>query len=107
MTAIDKGSDLTPEEFEMIRRIIYDSIGVNLKENKKSLVVSRLSRRLKELGFTTYTRYLQYLKNSPEEVNIMFNCITTNVTSFFREKHHFDYLENHYLPRLEEMAKKK
>lgn len=92
---------LSSEEFAEIRRIVYDTIGVNLNEPKKALVVSRLSRRLKELNLASYTQYLHHLKSNPEEVGNLFNCITTNVTSFFREAHHFEYLLNTFMPAVE------
>jgi len=94
-------STLSSEEFAEIRRIVYESIGVNLNEPKKALVISRLSKRLKELNLANYSQYLQYLKSNPEEVDNLFNCITTNVTSFFREAHHFEYLLNNFLPAVE------
>jgi len=99
--AVMHNEKLGPEEFGELRRLVYESIGVNLTEPKKALVVSRLSRRLKELGLDTFAQYLRYLKYNPQESGIFFNCITTNVTSFFREAHHFEYLQNTFLPALE------
>ncbi len=98
---------LGAEEFAEIRRIVYESIGVNLTEAKKALVVSRLSRRLQELGLLSFAEYLRYLANTPREVENFFNCITTNVTNFFREEHHFTFLQNVFLPAVESRAEQK
>jgi len=97
---------LTNDDFNSISYLVYNSIGVNLTEAKKALVISRLSRRLRQLGMDSFTGYIRYLEQNPAELEIVFNCITTNVTSFFREKHHFAYLESTYLPNLETMLSK-
>lgn len=78
--------------------MIYDSIGVNLTDAKRALTVSRLSKRLRELNLNSISQYLDLVKSDPLELETMFNLITTNVTKFFREPHHFDYLLEHFLP---------
>lgn len=98
---------LTDEEFKELRELIYRSIGVNLTEAKKMLVISRLSKRLKQLRLTSIHQYLMYIKKHPEEKEILFNLITTNVTKFFRESHHFDYLTNVFLPNFEKKVQNK
>ena len=99
-------SKLSTRDFQAVRQIVYDSIGVNLTEAKKALVVSRLSKRLRELKMQTFKQYFQFLQESPGEVEIMFNYLTTNVTRFFREKHHFEHLCLEYLPYWESGAGK-
>lgn len=79
-------------EFQRIREYVYSSIGVNLTEAKRSLVISRLSKRLRELRLNTFSEYLALVERSDKEQNVLFDLITTNVTSFFRESHHFTYL---------------
>ncbi len=91
-------SELTPEEFKSIQSIVYETIGVNLTEAKNALVVSRLSKRLRELNFKSFGEYICYLEEEPDEVSRMFNYLTTNVTKFFREEHHFEYLKKEILP---------
>lgn len=81
--------------------MIYDSIGVNLTEAKRALTVSRLSKRLRELKMESVSDYLELVKKDPIELENMFNLITTNVTKFFREPHHFDYLTQQFLPAWE------
>ncbi len=104
VAALQHHTVLSSEEFEEIRRIVYESIGVNLTEPKRALVVSRLSKRLKELNMASFAQYLRYLENTPTEIEVLFNCITTNVTNFFREEHHFKYLHSHILPAIESRA---
>ncbi len=97
------GSELSQEEFEFIRKMVYDNIGVNLTQSKKALVVSRLKKRLRELNFTSFKDYLSYLEKAENELDIVFNLITTNVTKFFREPHHFKYLYYNYFDYLQEL----
>ena len=97
--------ELSARDFQTIRQIVYDSIGVNLTEAKKALVVSRLSKRLRELKMQTFAQYFRFLHSSPTETEVMFNYLTTNVTRFFREEHHFEYLCHEYLPYCELQAK--
>jgi chemotaxis protein methyltransferase CheR len=61
---------------------------------------SRLSKRVRLLGFSSFKQYCQYLKNEPDEFIEFINAITTNLTSFFREMHHFDFLSKTVVPEL-------
>lgn len=89
---------LSNEEFQELRQFIFTSIGVNLTEAKRSLVVSRLSKNIRKLGLSSFKDYLQLVKNDNDQKELLFNLITTNVTKFFREDHHFHYLTNEYIP---------
>ncbi len=93
--------ELSTRDFQTVRQIVYETIGVNLTEAKRALVVSRLSKRLRELKMKTFKQYLLFLQESPDEAEIMFNYLTTNVTKFFREEHHFEYLCREHFPCLE------
>lgn len=84
----------TDKEFEDIRRMIYDRAGISLNDGKKPMVYSRLARRLRELHLRTFADYLSLLRrdaNTPEW-EVFTNALTTNLTAFFREEHHFDIL---------------
>ena len=86
-----------------MRRLIYQRAGIHLHGGKKAMVYSRLSRRLRALGETSFTSYLQNLERSTgaaaeQEWQAFVNCLTTNLTSFFREAHHFPILAD-ALPR--------
>ncbi len=98
---------LSDGEFRRIQDLVYDSIGVSLTEAKRALVVSRLSRRLREIDINSFSEYLDYLERNPKELEEIMNRITTGVTRFFREKHHFQYLKQEYLPYLEGRVKEK
>ncbi len=87
------------EDFERVRRALYQKAGINLSDTKGSLVYSRLARRLRALSLNSFDDYLTYLKRTPEEDENFINALTTNLTSFFRESHHFtaltEYLRTH------------
>lgn len=86
--------------FDKIRHFITRNYGIKLEPSKRSLVESRLSSRLRELGFNTYQAYLAYVfqKKNIQELNLLVDLITTNKTDFFRESSHFDFLQKHILP---------
>jgi len=90
-------------EMRELIELIYRHSGIVLTPEKKSLVISRLHKRLKALDIGGFDDYLDYLKTSPErddEIVAMINEITTNKTAFFRENHHFDFLTSQILPSL-------
>lgn len=89
----------TSQDFARVRRMIYDHAGINLNDSKEQMVYSRLARRLRSLGIASFGAYLDLLKNaSHPEWEHFINALTTNLTSFFREMHHFDILRE-YLQR--------
>lgn len=93
------GPQLADAEFEFIRLVVGENAGIVLGPNKRQLVQGRLARRLRELGLPTYEAYCNYLREAgPEELVGLINAITTNVTSFFRENHHFEALASYMLP---------
>jgi len=86
-------------DFELIRQLIYQRAGISLHAGKQAMVYSRLSRRLRETGHRSFASYLQWLEQpgaatDDEEWQEFVNCLTTNLTSFFREEHHFRELAN-------------
>ena len=82
-------------DFEKIRKVIYSKAGISLSDSKKQLVYSRLARRLRALKLPDFNSYLQYLNANEQEHEEFVNALTTNLTAFFREPHHFDILANH------------
>jgi chemotaxis protein methyltransferase CheR len=97
--ASNYGPQLADAEFEFIRHVIAENAGIVLGPNKRQLVQGRLARRLRELHLPTYESYCDHLRNSgPEELVGLINALTTNVTSFFRENHHFEALASYMLP---------
>jgi chemotaxis protein methyltransferase CheR len=93
------GPQLGDAEFDFIRHVVGENAGIVLGPNKRQLVQGRLARRLRELGLPSYEAYCEYLRDAgPEELVGLINAITTNVTSFFRENHHFEALSSYMLP---------
>jgi len=87
--------------FDYIRDLVKRNTGINLTDAKQQLVFSRLARRLRALGLNKFNEYTEYLENNyDKELVELTNAITTNLTSFFRESHHFDFLENTFLPEI-------
>lgn len=87
---------LSNSEFERIAERVHATTGIVLQDHKRVLVRSRISKRLRELGLNSFDAYLNYLE-TPEGENetIAFcNAITTNLTSFFREMHHFEHMRD-------------
>jgi chemotaxis protein methyltransferase CheR len=86
---------LTASDFERIRTLIHQRAGISLHAGKQAMVYSRLARRLRETRQPGFSAYLQWLEKggAPEsEWQEFINCLTTNLTSFFREEHHFHAL---------------
>lgn len=100
-------SNLSDDIFNKIKNLIYKKIGVDLKDSKKTMVKSRLLKRLRVLQLDSFEKYCEYLNNNSDELIILYNLLTTNVTHFFREKHHFDYLKKNVLPDIEKRNNKK
>jgi chemotaxis protein methyltransferase CheR len=93
------GPVLGDVEFDFIRHVVSENAGIVLGPNKRHLVQGRLARRLRELALPSYAAYCNHLRESgPEELVGLINALTTNVTSFFRENHHFDALAAYMLP---------
>lgn len=84
----------TARDFALVREMIYQRAGISLSENKQDMVYSRLARRLRAVGVDTFAKYLHALELDPhnEEWEAFTNALTTNLTSFFREAHHFPML---------------
>lgn len=79
-------------DFNLVRQKIYEYAGIFLTEAKKDLVYSRLSRRIRALSLRNFSEYLQVVERNSEERQAFINALTTNLTYFFREPHHFEYL---------------
>lgn len=98
---------LSNTDFYRIRQKLYDHCGINLTPQKKSLVKSRLARLVRNSPFDSFTQYVDFVLSvqGEQDFHILVDAISTNVTSFFREKEHFDYLTQSQLPRLLKRAK--
>ncbi|WP_316415498.1 CheR family methyltransferase [Mesoterricola silvestris] len=87
-------SALDPKTFERLRTLLHARTGIHLGPGKLPMVQSRLNRRLRHLGLGTYPEYLAWLESDPggAEWTAFINALTTNLTRFFREEHHFSKL---------------
>lgn len=95
-TSKSRAFSLSAAEYRSICDRVYALAGIKLGDQKQDLVYSRLSKRLRTLGLEDFGPYLNLL-DSPEgqgEVEFMLNALTTNLTSFFREVHHFDHMKS-------------
>ena len=94
--------NLTEEQFIRVSDAIYDHCGINLHDGKKTLVRARLAKRLRQSNFKSVNEYINFALSSEgsKEFHSLVDSISTNLTSFFREKVHFDYLKNKFLPPL-------
>ncbi len=96
--AVKEGREFhfTKQDFDKIRKLIYAHAGISLSDSKQELVYSRLSRRLRATGIKQFSEYLALLESNNEaEWEEFANSLTTNLTSFFREPHHFPILAQH------------
>ncbi len=103
ISGIEENSDnrireyaFTQADFDRVRKLIYKHAGISLSMGKQNMVYSRLARRLRATGLDNFHDYLNYLeRGSTEEWEEFTNALTTNLTAFFREQHHFPILEKH------------
>lgn len=87
----------TSKDFERVRQLIYRHAGISLSDAKTDMVYSRIGRRLRAGGFQSFKAYLDHLESAKDalEWEAFTNALTTNLTSFFREEHHFPVLSEH------------
>lgn len=101
MSLVKKEFDFSDKHFNHIRNIVSEHSGIVLSDAKRYMVYSRLVRRLRKTGMSNFDDYCLLLENkNHEEFTHFSNAITTNLTSFFRENHHFDFLAESVLPKL-------
>ena len=93
--------EFTERDFEAVRKLIYQRAGISLSPQKMDMVYSRLARRLRATGTKRFEDYLALLRNGGNEAEweAFTNALTTNLTSFFREQHHFPILAEHLAAR--------
>jgi chemotaxis protein methyltransferase CheR len=97
----EKEFPFSKKDFEQLRKLVNEHTGINLSEHKQEMLYSRLSRRLRILNLKDFATYCELLQSDCGDELIQFvNAVTTNLTSFFRESHHFDYLAQVVLPQL-------
>ncbi|KRB52395.1 MAG: protein-glutamate O-methyltransferase [Pseudomonadota bacterium] len=98
----------TEEDFKKIAQILHSHAGIALAEGKAALVYSRLAKRLRSLGLRSFRDYCALIedKQGVDERQTMMAALTTNVTRYFREPHHFDHLRDVVMPKLVDRARR-
>jgi len=100
--------DLSDDDFWAFSELVFDKAGINLHQGKKELVRTRLARRIREGGFDSFKAYYDYViqDDSGDELVHLLDAISTNLTSFFRESKHFDFMVDRFLPEVVASRKK-
>lgn len=100
-------ASFTTRDFRFFADLVYARSGIVLGEHKKSMMFSRLVRRVRELGLGSFRDYASYVKGpqGEDEIGALINAMTTNLTRFFREEHHFEFLERTVFPAVAARAK--
>lgn len=98
---------LSDAEFSRISDLVYEHCGINLQHGKKPLVQARISKRMRAGQFGTVSQFLDYVQNdkSGQEFTDLIDSLSTNLTSFFRENQHFQYLTRELLPKISARCK--
>ncbi|MGD2119139.1 MAG: protein-glutamate O-methyltransferase [Chromatiales bacterium] len=96
--------EFTKKDFEFLSKAINERTGIVVSEEKFNMFYSRLSRRVRALNLQSFKQYCDIVRDDRDghETNELINAITTNLTAFFRENHHFEYLANTVVPELME-----
>jgi len=99
---------LTERDFRKISDLVYEHCGINLHEGKKELVRARLAKRLRLGNFKTFPEYMKHVlaDKTGNEFSILIDSLSTNLTSFFREGQHFEFLRSSFLPMLLDQKRK-
>lgn len=99
---VDREFPMTDKDFAKIKSLAYQLTGISLSDHKKNMVYGRLSRRLRKLNIATFSDYCDRVEFDQGNESLEFvNSITTNLTSFFRENHHFEFLKSFVLADLQ------
>lgn len=92
---------MTNSDFSEIKALAYSLTGISLTDHKKNMIYGRLSRRIRHLNLSSFYEYCKVIKaENSDEITDFVNSITTNLTAFFRENHHFEFLKSTLIPEL-------
>ncbi|HXH54703.1 MAG TPA: protein-glutamate O-methyltransferase CheR [Gammaproteobacteria bacterium] len=91
---------ITDEEYQELKKLIESAIGVNLNLNRRDFIENLLLKRFKDLDISDFKTYYEFIKNNEQEMTCLINLVTNVSTNFFREKHHFEYMEKYIFPML-------
>jgi len=94
---------LADSDFELYRKLIYDESGIHFSATNRSILESRLRERLRDKKLQTPQEYYAILIRDKEELKVLLDSVTTNLTRFFRNQAHFDAIEHFVVPELLKM----
>jgi chemotaxis protein methyltransferase CheR len=99
---IEREFEFTQDDFNFLRKIVNSKAGIVVVDEKIDMFYSRLARRVRSLGLSSFKQYCDLIKDEKEgvEVTQLINAITTNLTSFYREAYHFDFISEHLVPEM-------
>ncbi|MCF6354557.1 MAG: protein-glutamate O-methyltransferase [Candidatus Polarisedimenticolaceae bacterium] len=102
MTSQNREFKFTKKDFDFLRKISNARTGIVVTDDKFDMFYARLSRRVRALGFSNFSQYCDFVSSdrAGDEVLELINAVTTNLTAFFRENHHFEFLSKTVLPKL-------
>jgi chemotaxis protein methyltransferase CheR len=108
MTLLAEGIQITEGEFKRLSKLVYDHCGINLHDGKRELVQARVAKRLRGGPFRSVSAYLDHVlaDTRGDEFTHLIDAISTNLTSFFREPRHFEFLSQTFLPQLVQRKQK-
>jgi chemotaxis protein methyltransferase CheR len=99
---IEREFEFTQEDFNFLRKLVNDRTGIVVADEKIDMFYSRLARRVRKIGLSSFKEYCDVIKSEEDgvEATQLINAITTNLTSFFRESYHFEFLSDSLVPEL-------
>jgi chemotaxis protein methyltransferase CheR len=105
---VTKQPELSDAEYQTIAAFVHKASGINLLDGKKELVRARLSKRIAQLEFKDFKSYFKHVMAdaSGDELVFLLDALATNLTSFYREPQHFDFMAKEFLPELEKRRKR-
>jgi len=98
---------LSDADFELYRKLIYDESGIHFSATNRAILESRLAERLREKKLQSLHEYYQIIISDKDELKLLLDSVTTNLTRFFRNQGHFDALEHHVIPEFIKQKKDK
>ncbi len=101
MASQNREFKFTKKNFDFLRKISNARTGIVVPDDKFDMFYARLSRRVRKLGFSDFSQYCDFISSDSagDEVLELVNAVTTNLTAFFRENHHFEFLKETVLPK--------
>src|SRR5579872_1187807 len=91
------GASMGDDQFRFLSRLVEGRTGIMIRPEKRQMLCSRLEKRLRALRLADFAAYCDFLEteDGQPEIDELVNAVTTNLTHFFRERHHFDHLAKH------------